>query len=367
MKSKVFIHHRKLLVVCLLLALQTQITTAQQLPTGAMKLAPDTYDDVFQGHWAGDAIARMSAIGVLTGYPDSTFRGDESATRYQLAVVLARLFDIYTGAYPLPTLLPMPQTNSSGAADAGEQRLVNPHLLAELSDERIDRLEQALENTPSFEYVQHLEQRVATLERALTEATGEAPSATTPEAGTFPLRAADTVPPEPTLAEMLATAEGTLPAGSQAGSQLDSQPSGERVGAPPSEADDYWFGVSASYPLGAAVHFGVHDVIGIVDLRGSTSLLLDGPLELALDVLIELPIPTEELPTEVYAGLGPNLSVATTGGTLSLQAVLGIEYRLGPGGRDPGGFFGEVGTSVGIIPELDTKFVARAGFNYHLR
>ena len=42
-------------------------------------------------HWARDALATLAAKGLIEGYPDGTFKGDRSMTRYEMAMVVARL------------------------------------------------------------------------------------------------------------------------------------------------------------------------------------------------------------------------------------------------------------------------------------
>ncbi len=46
--------------------------------------------DVPLNHWAYDAIGQLAARGVLSGYPDGTYRGKQPATRYEMASALAR-------------------------------------------------------------------------------------------------------------------------------------------------------------------------------------------------------------------------------------------------------------------------------------
>lgn len=47
--------------------------------------------DVPPGHWAKEAVDELVSKGVLTGFPDGTFRGNDPATRYQMALALHRL------------------------------------------------------------------------------------------------------------------------------------------------------------------------------------------------------------------------------------------------------------------------------------
>ncbi len=56
--------------------------------------AQEAFPDIPQGHWAGDAVSRITDIGIITGFPDGTFRGNEAITRYQAAIVISRLLDV---------------------------------------------------------------------------------------------------------------------------------------------------------------------------------------------------------------------------------------------------------------------------------
>lgn len=53
----------------------------------AAPLFPDAKND----HWAADALRRLAAQGLVEGYPDGTFKGDRAASRYEVAMVVARL------------------------------------------------------------------------------------------------------------------------------------------------------------------------------------------------------------------------------------------------------------------------------------
>ena len=49
------------------------------------------FSDVPAGHWAKEAVEVLAAKGILTGFPDGTFRGNENLTRYQAALIIYRL------------------------------------------------------------------------------------------------------------------------------------------------------------------------------------------------------------------------------------------------------------------------------------
>ncbi len=58
-----------------------------------------TLVDVPSGHWAEDAVQKLIDSGLIEGYPDGTFKGDRSMTRYEYAMVIARLMDILDKSY----------------------------------------------------------------------------------------------------------------------------------------------------------------------------------------------------------------------------------------------------------------------------
>ncbi|ONN27765.1 S-layer protein [Thermosipho affectus] len=50
--------------------------------------------DVPENHWAYDSVMMLEKAGIVTGYPDGTFRGASNITRYELAVFLARVMNL---------------------------------------------------------------------------------------------------------------------------------------------------------------------------------------------------------------------------------------------------------------------------------
>ena len=49
------------------------------------------FPDLPSDHWAYDAVARLAAKGILEGYPDGLYRGDRAASRYEMAMAVARV------------------------------------------------------------------------------------------------------------------------------------------------------------------------------------------------------------------------------------------------------------------------------------
>lgn len=54
-------------------------------------LAAPLFPPKDEGHWAHDAMVRLSSQGLIENYPDGTFKGDRAATRYEVALIVARL------------------------------------------------------------------------------------------------------------------------------------------------------------------------------------------------------------------------------------------------------------------------------------
>ncbi len=52
-----------------------------------------SFKDVPINHWAYDAVSEVSELGIISGYPDGTFRGVDFVNRYQLAVAIYRTIE----------------------------------------------------------------------------------------------------------------------------------------------------------------------------------------------------------------------------------------------------------------------------------
>ena len=60
--------------------------TAAAAPAGTV----NPYVDVPANHWAYAAVSQLQKAGIIDGYGDKTFRGDNTITRYEMAVLVAR-------------------------------------------------------------------------------------------------------------------------------------------------------------------------------------------------------------------------------------------------------------------------------------
>lgn len=150
--------------VLILVVLVFTVAAAQDLPIGAVQAAPEAFTDVPADHWAYEAVRLLLQQGIVLGYPDGTFGGTRPITRFEMAVIAARLLQhldslVRAAALDAATLEAMQETAAQ---------------LAELQPlERIARLEQALEEAAALSYVERLERRIADLEAAMNELLGE--------------------------------------------------------------------------------------------------------------------------------------------------------------------------------------------------
>jgi len=70
-----------LLVAGLLAALSLSVASAAK------------FSDVPPGHWAEEAVYKLADEGIILGFPDGTYRGNEFLTRYQAALLIYRLLE----------------------------------------------------------------------------------------------------------------------------------------------------------------------------------------------------------------------------------------------------------------------------------
>ncbi|MBF0498765.1 MAG: S-layer homology domain-containing protein [Candidatus Riflebacteria bacterium] len=59
--------------------------------TTVMASATNPFSDVPFSHWAYDAVNKLAAKDLIKGYPDGTFKGTKHVTRYDLAIVTAKM------------------------------------------------------------------------------------------------------------------------------------------------------------------------------------------------------------------------------------------------------------------------------------
>ncbi|WP_408955136.1 S-layer homology domain-containing protein [Natroniella sp. ANB-PHB2] len=71
----------------------TALLTLAMLVTLTVPALANPFADVQGHHWAYDALNQVAEAGILEGYEDGTYRGEEELTRYQVAVLTARMLD----------------------------------------------------------------------------------------------------------------------------------------------------------------------------------------------------------------------------------------------------------------------------------
>lgn len=286
-----------------------------RLPVGAIQGAPERFEDVPEGHWAAVAVERLVRLGIVTGYPDETFQGARGATRYELAVIAARLIDYLDG---MLGLLADDEAFVSNLREVARD-------LREVQDyqARIARIERALEEAASLAYVEALEARIAALERALNELVGEErfPDALALE-GERPRTAAEAVPIEPQAVQDGALAPAAVVA--------------DHGEAPLRFAtlrdNRFYLGLSPGIvSTGGQVAIGVQ--LGADFLAGPVGAVMrlnfhsgDDELRLSAGAVVRL---VSDLPgVEFYGGLGAGVSLRPAGAAALLEAPFGAEYLV---------------------------------------
>ncbi len=319
-----------LLLVCLA-GLSFAWAQPDGLPTGAVQPAPQQFQDLSPDHWAADAIDRLTALGVLTGYPNGTFGGARAATRYELAVVAARLLDLLSTS--ITDLI----------SDPNFQRAIED---AATNNERLLRLEQLIENSADTEFVLDLAERLALIEEYLNQQAG---------ADLFPgLSSLDDL-------EGLSVAERDPLSDEEMAailSQLEQQLDRSRSLALP----DAYFGITGGHPVIGSVHVGLRNIFTEnLGARLGVGYGLPGSFAIELAAFYEFDAIFGTPASTLYVGPGVLVRVGSTA-SLDLELLLGLEYSL-PGG--PVSLIVEMGPGFELTPAAgNATFVARAGMNY---
>ena len=99
--------------------------------------AANPFSDVPADHWAYDAVTELQAKGVVNGFPDGTYRGNQNMTRYEMAQIIAKA---------------LAKVNTPGVVTSGTDKAMVDKLAAEFKDElanlgvRLDELESRVDN-----------------------------------------------------------------------------------------------------------------------------------------------------------------------------------------------------------------------------
>ena len=68
------------------------LAMAMALGVSATAFAANPFSDVPAGHWAYASVAKLAAAGIVDGYPDGTFKGENLMTRYEMAQIVAKAY-----------------------------------------------------------------------------------------------------------------------------------------------------------------------------------------------------------------------------------------------------------------------------------
>jgi hypothetical protein len=286
-----------------------------------------TYSDLPPDHWAFDAVGDLSALGILTGYPDGRFDGTRAATRYEIAVVAARLLETLAGSSTPQAALPPAAT------------------------QELEALRTALSDAASLAYARRLEARIVALEVALNAQT---------ESETFPAEMeADTddtsvaaLPPSSEAASGLTPVSEDGIDGPVPTLELSRRPIYPfYVGISPgivSTAGDIYLGLQTGYDglLGA-----VGPVVRLTFNGG------EDELRFSVDALAKADLFVEKL--KLYAGLGLGATLRPSGESLLLEAPFGGEFYL----TERASLFVQLTTSYGFAPVSDVGAELTTGIN----
>lgn len=146
------------------LALQDRVMTA--LNTVAIT-------DVPADHWAKEAVGLMTQKGLITGYPDATFRGNQNLTRYQAALVLARMLPYIAQQtqVQIDGTLASQKANATGTAAAAALTVPTPQGPVTFSETEVKVLRQGLASVSDDLKV--VQQQIATLSSVISEQSAE--------------------------------------------------------------------------------------------------------------------------------------------------------------------------------------------------
>ena len=125
---------------------------------GSVHAQSTDFPDVPEGSYAEDAVARLADLGIILGFPDGTFGGNESFTRYQAALVISRLLDYIDENYA--------QAGAGSEEDIASLRNAVQEVSSDLDSlsSRVSSIEESAQAGGSEELQQQVEQLSAELE-----------------------------------------------------------------------------------------------------------------------------------------------------------------------------------------------------------
>jgi hypothetical protein len=118
------------------------------------------FSDVPSDHWAYRAVNHLQQEGIIVGYPDGTFKGDNLFTRYEMAMVVARIYDQLSD---MMKDIQMPDMSDYATqADLDDLRSYVDDLLDEFADE-LEMIGYDIDDMKDWMW--NIEDRVSALEK----------------------------------------------------------------------------------------------------------------------------------------------------------------------------------------------------------
>lgn len=380
----------------------------------AFGLVQSNFTDVPAGHWAQEAVDYASKAGLVQGYPDGTFKGNKTLTRYEAAMIFYRLQK--SGA--------MGNMNAEGqaamTAGMGDVQTELEDIKAKLDEAdaaaqdqaaRIDALEaatpgeaaaapdtsdlearlQALEDAEPAADTTALEDRLKALEDAAAAPAAE-PAAADTTALEDRLQALEDAAAAPAAPAEGAVSAEDVKALEDRIAELEAKPAPEAaapaVGADAAKVTALEEKVAALEKQAAAPAAGadpakvaaLEDRVG--KLEGQVTALSTevGTLKAAKPVMPEptvTPTPTPEpvvttpvvttpvvtVPdapaprkTNLYVGAGANFGVVPSGGSLGISGVVGVKRLIGPFGLRVAADYNLAAKTLAVEPNLMFEF-----------
>jgi len=343
-------------LICIIFLLNS--ISFAQLPVGASQTAPESYSDVPTSHWAYSALERMTSMGIFTGYPDGSFQGTKTLSRYEAAVIAARTLD-YVDALILVL------SGNTDIAEALKDAAQNVGSVTNF-DERISLIEAQLDQAASLAYARALEERIIVLEGTLNDLVGEdlLPASPLSESNPdLPQSASDAVTSNSNIDNPdnnTSTANSTNTASSSVG--LIATPLAE-ISLKTSSSYPLFLGfspgvITSSGDVYFAVQFGYDNLLGPLGLS-SRLVFNSGQRELraSLDASMRLQAFSDLF--DLYGGLGLGVSIQPEGDALIIEVPFGFEYKL----IEQLGLFGQVTTAYAFAPINDVDAQITLGIN----
>ena len=148
-------------------AISVVLSAAMVTPALAQR---DNFPDVADTHWAFEAVARLKKEGIITGYPDGTFKGQRMMTRYEMASLLYALYmnlkNVTDGLGAQITAL---ETKVNGMSNTGGGGKDNSDEIAALRDS-VSQLKRDMSSMKSWgDDITQLKKMSSTYEKELSQ------------------------------------------------------------------------------------------------------------------------------------------------------------------------------------------------------